>query len=620
MILRDLIKDESLFEWTDAHEKEWDSVKRALVSSPILAFYDPKLKTKVSTDASQFGLGAALLQLHGSDWRPVAYTSRVLTDAEKRYSQIEKEALGNVFGCEQFHEFVYGQRVLVETDHKPLIAISKKALGDMPPRLQRFFLRMMKYDYELKFVPGRKLLLADMLSRAPLMERRVTSNVNDDVTVHAVSMLSALVTDKTLERLREETAKDLCLREVVDALENYKEVQGEYKPFQSELSVISGIVLKGTKVVIPRTLRMEMLKRVHEGHLGISKCKARARSLMFWPGMSAAISDMVARCASCKRYAYRQQEEPLIMRPTPQQPWYRVGADLCQHAGKNYLVVYDATSNYPEVEELRDTTARTVVNRLATIFARHGIPMEVCTDNGPQFVSKDFKDFATLFDFHHTTSSPRFPRANGLAEKGVQIVKRILKKTAYANESFALGLLSYRTMPLEDGRSPAEILMGRRIRSRLPDFTDGLKVSVSKHQQNPLRGTPLKVLQPGDTVRLQQNSSWATTAKVQDVVGPRSYRVLTEDNQELRRNRQHLLRTSEDFTAAATALEDGMGSCRDRSRPSNGSEYQLQHTASVPAGNEGITPTPGNDFSVPEEPALRRSTRVSRPPDRLTYY
>lgn len=106
------------------------------------------------------------MQLHETGWRPVAYASRALSDTETRYSQIEKETLGVTYGLERFHDFVYGREVLVETDHKPLIAIAKKSVGDMPPRLQRFFLRVMKYDFELKFIPGKDVVVPDALSRA----------------------------------------------------------------------------------------------------------------------------------------------------------------------------------------------------------------------------------------------------------------------------------------------------------------------------------------------------------------------------------------------------------------------------------------------------------------------
>lgn len=166
-LLRNLLKTESVFKWTLNHDNEWKTLKTSLTTVPVLAFYNEALETKVSMDASSYGLGAALFQRHDTEWRPVAYESRVLTECESRYSQIEKEARGSAFGCERFHNFIYGRPITLETDHQPLIAIAKKNVGDMPPRLQRFFLRLMKYDYKFQFVPGKQLVLADALSRAP---------------------------------------------------------------------------------------------------------------------------------------------------------------------------------------------------------------------------------------------------------------------------------------------------------------------------------------------------------------------------------------------------------------------------------------------------------------------
>ncbi|XP_049275515.1 uncharacterized protein LOC119372299 isoform X3 [Rhipicephalus sanguineus] len=133
-LLRSLIRQDTVFEWTDNHAKEWKELCDYLSTQPVLAVFDPAKATKVSCDASRDGIGAALLQCHNDTWKPVAYASRALTETQQRYSQIEKEAMAVVFGCERFNHFVYGRQFIAETDHRPLIAISQKAIGDMPPR------------------------------------------------------------------------------------------------------------------------------------------------------------------------------------------------------------------------------------------------------------------------------------------------------------------------------------------------------------------------------------------------------------------------------------------------------------------------------------------------------
>ena len=119
-------------------------------------------------DSSSEGLGAVLLQ----DDRPVAYVSRTLSQAEKHYAQIEKEALDIVFGAERFHQYIYGRKTEVESDHKPLQVILPKPLENASPRLQRMMLRLQRYDLCVKYKPGKELVIADTLSRSSLENRK----------------------------------------------------------------------------------------------------------------------------------------------------------------------------------------------------------------------------------------------------------------------------------------------------------------------------------------------------------------------------------------------------------------------------------------------------------------
>lgn len=324
-------------------------------------------------------------------------------------------------------------------------------------------------------------------------------------------------------------------------------VEGQLKPVNSELSQVQGILLKGCKIVIPASMKREMLEKIHQGHLGINKCKARARETLFWPGMNSDIETFVQKCDVCRKYAYSQPREPLLMRTVPDQAWCRVGIDIFHYGGKPYLCIYDSLSNFPEVELLKDASASTVIDVTSAIFARYGIPMEVCSDNGPPFSSHQFQAFAREYDFRHTKSSPRYPQSNGLAEKGVQVVKRILKKTAETKQDFWLGLLAYRTTPLEGGASPAEILQGRKLRTTLPDFQGGPAVNIAKHRQTSDNRQTLRPLSEGDVVRVKKHF-WDTKARVlQRRAEPRSYDIITEEGKLLRRNRSHLMRTKEAY-------------------------------------------------------------------------
>ena len=134
--------------WSEAQEKAWNDVKAAITQAPVLRFYSLTDEVTLQCDASQTGLGAALLQLQ----QPVSFASRALTSTETRYVQIVKELLAIVFACEKFHKYIFGRDIVhVETDHKPLEAIFKKSLCDAPARLLRMLLRLQRYNLDVSY-------------------------------------------------------------------------------------------------------------------------------------------------------------------------------------------------------------------------------------------------------------------------------------------------------------------------------------------------------------------------------------------------------------------------------------------------------------------------------------
>ncbi|XP_055505524.1 uncharacterized protein K02A2.6-like [Leucoraja erinacea] len=235
----------------------------------------------------------------------------------------------------------------------------------------------------------------------------------------------------------------------------------------------------------------------------------------------------------------------------PDRPWQTLGADLFTLKNKTYLLVVDYFSRYVEVALLSPTRSTDVVVHLKSIFARHGICEFLKSDNGPQFSGSHFKSFAAEYGFMHITSSPRFPQSNGEAERAVQTVKNLLTK---ASDPY-LALLAYRATPLQNGYSPAELLMGRRLRTTvpalptllnpvLPDY-NALGAKEREKRWNDARSFDkrhgarnLEPLIPGEDV-------WITDARVQGKVlsthnTPRSYIVQVPQGT-LRRNRQHLV-------------------------------------------------------------------------------
>ena len=171
-----------------------------------------------------------------------------------------------------------------------------------------------------------------------------------------------------------------------------------------------------------------MLHYIHSSHLGIEKCKRRARDILFWPGMTSQIEDVVLQCQICSTHQRSNTKEPMLPHMIPERPWSQVGADLFQFNSQNYLILVDYYSNFIELNLLNTTTSQQVVTHLKSQFARHGIPDRLITGNGPQFSSDTFKQFAKDYCFQHCTASPHYPQSNGMAKKAVQTVKNCLKK------------------------------------------------------------------------------------------------------------------------------------------------------------------------------------------------
>jgi transposase InsO family protein len=235
-----------------------------------------------------------------------------------------------------------------------------------------------------------------------------------------------------------------------------------YHWVSSEIAMEKGLLMRGSRIIIPNSLQQEMLDKVHEGHQGITKGRERARESIWWPRLSRRLEEVVSQKLHEVLQAQAQRAEPMISSPLPELPWQKVGTDLFELKGHTYLLIVDYYSRFIEVAKLNPSTAAEVITHMKSIFARHGIPETVVSDNGPQFSSKMFKEFSEDYQFTHRTSSPYYPQSNGKAEQAVVgTIKNILKKA----EDPYKAILAYRATSLQSGHSP---LMCRRLRTTLP--------------------------------------------------------------------------------------------------------------------------------------------------------
>ena len=295
-----------------------------------------------------------------------------------------------------------------------------------------------------------------------------------------------------------------------------------YIPVANELSVCNDLLLRGNKIVIPPSICQDILGKLHCGHQGITKCRERACQSVWWPGINDDIKAMIQKCLICSQHK-TQYPEPLIPTSFPEYPWQRVATDLFMWKNTTYLLLVDYYSRYIEISSLSSTTLKAVIQRMKTIFGRHGIPECLMSDNGPQFSSHEFQQFSKEYKFDHKTSSPNYPQANGEAERAVRTVKTLLNK----NDDPHLALLAYCSTPLANGYSPAELLMGRKLRTTIPIISANLHPKLPdsselKHKEGEMRQRQKKnfdsrhrvqtlhPLSPGDTVWLPEQTTGGT--------------------------------------------------------------------------------------------------------------
>lgn len=555
--LRELLKTSVHFEWLSVHSKALNELKDQISKAPVLGNLDSNKPITLQCDSSKSGLGCCLLQ----DGQPVSFASRALSEAEQNYAQIEKEYLSIVFATKKFHNFIYGKKVIVHTDHKPLVSIHKKEVVKvMSSRLQRMKLKLLKYDLDIVYVPGKYMYVADLLSRSYIKEYDQDDFLKE--IVHSVKAVRHIhVTDKKLKEFQECTLKDPVLKLIISYCQNgwpdsKKDVPDNVKFYfkmRSDLFVEDNVVFLNGKILVPLELRNEMLFKLHEGHFGMEKTKLRAREVLYWPGMSNDIENLVSKCSVCERYSSKNCKEPLISHEIMSLPFEKVGCDICEYGNKDYFVLMDYLTKWLEIVPIANKQSSEIIDKLKVIFSVHGIPRYLVADNMP-FSSQEFRKFAKEWDFEIINSSPRYPKSNGQAESAVKIAKSIIKKCYDLNKDIYTAIMEYRNTPIKDVEcSPSQALMSRRVRTKIPINRELLKPEVQLNVKEKIvkkqnvskyyydkNAKSLSELYVNQNVLIRNGKKWERGVIVKKDGKPRSYWVKCQNNRMLRRNRAHL--------------------------------------------------------------------------------
>ena len=669
------------FEWTPELESAFQISKKAIISEIIngVDIFDPGRRTCLTPDWSTTGVGYWLHQKHckcasttpgccPDGWRVTLAGSRFLRDAERRYAPVEGEALAVAWALEDSRFFTMGCRDLViATDHKPLTKIlGDRDLGDIHnPRLFRLKQRTLMWRYRIVHIPGKENHAADATSRYPsnasppdegsipdiLAAVRVHAVADDDLEAHIIasmksntSYLGAVTWGKVRDATMHDTDLQLLARFIQSGFppsrDSVPEPLQQYWQYRDKLSWTDDVILMDGRVVVPPALRQDVLRALHAAHQGTSRMSSRAQSTVFWPGITKDLETTRDRCHECWQMSPSQPRMPPTCPLVPIRPFQAIAADFCVVRGVGYLVIVDRFSGWPHIVASL-SGAKGFARALVAYFATFGVPEELSTDGGPEFIAKETAALLDRWGIRHRLSSAYHPSSNGRAEVAVKSMKRLLTSKTDVNggldtEAVAAGLLQYRNTPdPSSGLSPAQVVFGRPIRDLLPlaphtqvfnnpavhpvwretwaQQEEALRLRFATQvEQLDSRTRALPALSPGDIVRLQNQSGshgkrWDRTGVVivahehdQYLVKVHGSGRTTLRNRQFLRRIQNLAGTGPAPapypTAATTRLPSPTGHTPHRHAPpvQHGSRHHpsISESPQPPAQEELVTCTP----------------------------
>ena len=605
-----LLQKNCTWQWTEECTNVFQECKSLLTSDAVLVHYDAKKQLKLSCDASQYGLGAVLSHVINGEERPIAFSSRTLSKAERNYGQVEKEALALIFGVKKFHKYVYGRSFTMVTDHKPLLSIfnPKTAVPSITAaRMQRWAMFLSAYQYTIEYKCGKSHANADFFSRLPIHKNQDFEDPSTVFQVSYVEELPVMAADVAKETLKDATLATVY-QYVMEGWPN-KVQEDALKPYyqrKDQLATDQGCLLWGLRVIIPPTLQAEMLNELHATHPGVVKMKALARSIVWWPNLDKDIEEVVTSCQSCATHRSLPPVAPLHSWPWANHPMQRIHIDFASIEQFQVLVIIDNHSKWIEAIPLHSATAGSTIDALRLFFASFGLPKEIVSDNGPQFTAQDFSDFCKNNGIKHTLIPPYHPATNGAAERAVQVIKQAVKKMDSGlslKRRLARFLLIYRTTPhATTEMRPDELFLHRRLQTRLTLVQPNLSRTVEKHQLKQKsahdNSKPLVSFTKGQTVLVynQRGMPKWITGRILQQKGPVSYLVRVGSRVRYC-HVDHLLRSN------VIADRDGT----------------VAHTKNRNTEAADIFMPTEDDIEINTEPTVvpLHSTRVRRPPRRL---
>lgn len=570
--MRKLLKKEVAFEWTLSMQAEFETTKAILTTDATRAHFDSQAdETFVITDASQQALGAIMTQKNKDGMeRMVMCSSRATTATEANYGQDGLEALAVVWALEKWRFFTLGRRIVVKSDASALKYIYNNA-SDKKREMSRarvFALKLAPFNFVLEFIQGKKNP-ADPFSRLTVP---ISDGWNEHSEVfHIQSADLRWKKSVSLEDVRERSRNCDELQAVLTALETgiWDKKIIPYKHFENELANLSGLLIRGSRIIPPVAMRNEILSDAHELHPGIVTMKRFIRQRAWWPGLDADIEKLIKNCYPCILNSPLNAPVPQQVPRSPQEPWEMIAIDLHSHqqikpdaeqspfglacknvsgTKRNLLVIIDIYSRYIKAYPVQKTDTGTIVALLAATFSFLGNPVFVKSDNGPPFNSADYIEFLDARGIEVIHSTPLWPQMNAHVERAMSTINNRLRKGSIEDKDWE-ELISdfnkrYNEWPHSStGISPFAMLFRREPRLPLPSivekepFDEGVNDREQrlkmerKLMTDKRRRAVLSPIKPGDFVVMMTDA--ADKRKIGTTYSDEIWRVLTRNGCEV---------------------------------------------------------------------------------------